>query len=208
MTIPAGSTEFILVRHGQTVWNSQGRWQGWLDSPLSDLGEEQARQARDLLRDTAIDAAYSSDTGRAQQTARIILEPHGMRATPVEGIREKYYGKWEGLTAAEIDARHPGTRFDAGRDTRATHRPPGGETMLELRDRVRAFLHDLAARERGRRVLLVAHSGVVRAVDSLCSNRPFDDIWDRVPPNACVMIFRVDSHGGFHMVKDFMPPQG
>jgi len=206
--IPATVTEFILVRHGQTIWNSQGRWQGWLNSPLSELGVQQAQVARDALREVPLEAAYCSDTGRAKQTAEIILEPHGLALIEVEGLREKYYGKWEGLNVAEIDANYPGTRFDDSRDQRATHRPPDGETMVEVRARVKDFLTDLAGKERGRRVLLVAHSGVVRAVDSLCSDQRFDDIWHRTPPNACMMIFQVDDAGRFHMVKDFIAPEG
>ena len=202
--LPASITEFILVRHGQTIWNSQGRWQGWLNSPLSELGIQQAQVARDALAVVPLEAAYCSDTGRAKQTAEIILEHHKLALTEVEGLREKYYGKWEGLNVAEIDANYPGTRFDENRDTRATHRAPDGETMVEVRARVKVFLTDLAAKERGRRVLLVAHSGVVRAVDSLCSDLHFDDIWHRTPPNACMMVFQVDAEGQFHMVKDFI----
>ena len=197
-------TEFILVRHGQTIWKSQGRWQGWLNSPLSELGIQQAQAARDALADVPLEAAYCSDTGRAKQTAEIILEPHDLELVEVEGLREKFYGKWEGLNVAEIDANYPGTRFDETRDTRATHRAPDGETMLEVRARIKPFLTELAAKERGRRVLLVAHSGVVRAVDSLCSGLQFDDIWHRTPPNACMMVFQVDADGQFHMVKDFI----
>ncbi len=198
-------TTLVFVRHGQTVWNAQQRWQGWLDSPLSETGIRQAEATAEALRSMHFDRVVCSDTGRAEQTARIIAAPHGLEPEPAEGLREKYYGKWEGLTAAEIDARHPGTRFKADRDTRATHRPPDGETMVEVRERVKRFLLDLVARSRGKSLLVVTHSGVVRAVDSLCSGMPFDDIWHRTPPNAGYCIVRVDEKNRFRMVQDFVP---
>ncbi|MEI7635078.1 MAG: histidine phosphatase family protein [bacterium] len=197
-------TTFIFVRHGQTVWNLQGRWQGWLDSPLTGEGAAQAREAAKELRHTKIDLAFCSDTARAIETARIILRGHGLTAAePVKALRERFYGGWEGLNALEIVEQFPGTHFDVSRDSRDTHRPPGGEAMFEVRHRVVEFLRELVGKRPGKTILLVTHSGVVRVADSISSEKPFRDIWHRTPPNACIFTIRGHADGHFEIVKGF-----
>lgn len=201
-------TTLIFVRHGQTVWNSQGRWQGWLDSPLSEQGVEQARRAADELRDTHIDAVYCSDAGRAMHTAKIIAASHGLKPVPDTLLRERFYGGHEGLTAREIEEKHPGSRFSAARgDTRETYRPPGGETMAEVRERLKRFLANRADEIRGKTVLIVTHSGVVRTFDSLCQQKTLDEIWDRVPQNCCLFIANANGDGRYQITRDFHPHQ-
>ena len=200
---PQHST-LIFVRHGETVWNTEGRWQGWLDSPLTERGRRQAERAARRLANMAIDHAYCSDAGRAVETARILLEPHGLTATPVEHLRERYYGAHEGLDAGEIAARHPGTRFADSGMSRELWRPPGGETMAEVRARVVAHVVQAAAAHPGRTILNVTHSGVVRIMDSVCQGRPLEELWERHPPNLCVLIARV-ADGRCEMIQDFMP---
>jgi phosphoserine phosphatase len=195
-------TAFIFVRHGQTVWNAQGRWQGWLDSPLSALGIRQAKAAAEELRDTHIDAAYCSDAGRARRTAEIICEPHALIPVPVEALRERFYGGYEGLNTHEIEQQYPGTRYKAKRDTREDWRPPQGETMVEVRTRLKAFLDEAAHRHAGETVLMVTHSGVVRALDSICCGLTLDDIWHRAPGNCSIFIVRAHE-GDYEVLRDF-----
>ena len=71
-------TTILLARHGETDWNREGRWQGWADPPLNDLGREQARELADQLRTTPFDAAYASDLRRAHETALVLAAPHGV----------------------------------------------------------------------------------------------------------------------------------
>jgi 2,3-bisphosphoglycerate-dependent phosphoglycerate mutase len=196
-------TTLIFVRHGQTVWNSQGRWQGWLDSPLTELGEEQARGVADQLDGVHIDAIYSSDAGRAVQTAQEIAARRGLEPVASPELRERYYGRYEGLNSKEIEQQLPGTRFAAGRDTREGWRPPDGETMAEVRERLRRFLARVVPKHRGRTVLNVTHSGVVRAMDSIVQGRPFDEIWDRVPQNCCIFVVRAHADGSYEVERDF-----
>jgi probable phosphoglycerate mutase len=196
-------TEFVVVRHGQTRWNAEGRWQGWLDSPLTELGIEQAQAAADALRGVEMDAAYSSDAGRAMATAQIICEPHHLMVQATEALRERFYGEYEGLNSEEIEARFPGTRYTEGRDTRDGWRPPGGETLIEVAERVSAFLRELAALHGGQRVLLVAHSGVLRVLDMLSSGQRLEEIWDRAPTNACIFTLRGNLAGELQIVRHF-----
>lgn len=202
---PAPAT-LIIVRHGQTVWNAQGRWQGWLDSPLTEFGRMQARSAREELRSAPIDVAYSSDAGRALETARIILadRPHVPLHEAPE-LRERSYGAYEGLNTEEIDARYPNTRFDPDRDRRETWRAPGdnAESLEEVRARLQPFLTELARRHAGESVLVVTHSNVVRLVDALCCGQPLEEIWHRAPHNACVFIVEARADGRMDVVKHF-----
>ncbi|MGI8908448.1 MAG: histidine phosphatase family protein [Candidatus Sumerlaeaceae bacterium] len=199
-------TEFVVVRHGQTHWNAQERWQGWLDSELTELGREQARAAANALRAMKIDAVYSSDAGRALETAGIVATPHQLDVQPVEALRERFYGDYEGLNTEEIEGRFPGTRYSKTRDTRDLWRPPGGESLVEVAERVHAFLKELAVRHAGQRVLLIAHSGVVRVLDMISSGQRLEDIWMRTPTNACVFILRGSSTGELQVVRHFCEP--
>jgi len=195
----------IVVRHGQTEWNEQGRWQGRLDSPLTPLGRQQARQARDTLAGCRIDAVYSSDAGRALETARILTEGRGLPIMPEPALRERNCGAYEGMLAAEIEKQHPSTRFSHTGGSRETWAPPRGESMAQVRERIRPFLLSLVAKHAGQTVLLVTHAGVMRAVDSLCRNASFDAIWYRVPPNAGIYVARVYADGRFENVWDNLP---
>jgi broad specificity phosphatase PhoE len=197
-------TTIIVVRHGETVWNQQRRWQGWLDSPLTDLGVSQARKVAAELRPERIDAAYSSDAGRARQTADIIAAGRDLPVATTSALRERYYGYHEGLTADEIDQMHPNTRFRESRDTRESFRPPGGETFGEARARLQPFLESIVRRHPGETVLLVTHSGIVRLFDSIVQGQMLDAIWHRHPPNCCVYILRAWPDGRFEVVRDHM----
>lgn len=200
-------TTVIVVRHGQTQWNEEGRWQGRLNSPLTPLGREQATQAREIVHRYALDAAYSSDAGRALETAEIILEGTGIIPIPHPALRERDYGVYEGLTAAEIEVHYPGTRFRDVGGSRETWAPPNGETMAQVRERVKRFFLSLALHHAGQTLLLATHSGIVRAVDSLCLNKDFDQIWHRVPQNGAVYVARVYPDGQFERIWDNLPEQ-
>lgn len=157
-------TRLLLIRHGQSLWNANRRWQGHADVPLSDLGREQARDAARALAEHRFDGLYASDLQRALETARIVGEPHGLLPTIDPRLRELDIGAWEGLVRPEIAARWPEAlaRFDAA-DPHA--RPTGGETRAELEARVREALADLCARHPGdAKLAIVAHGGVLAAV--------------------------------------------
>jgi broad specificity phosphatase PhoE len=155
-------TRLLLVRHGESTWNAQGRWQGWADAPLSDLGRAQAEAAAPAA--APVDAVVSSDLQRARVTAElmaVVLEVDGVHVEP--DLRERDVGDFTGLTRAEIEERWPGAlspRFSAtARD------PRFGESVDELNARVNAALARLAARYAGQRVLVITHGGVVRNLE-------------------------------------------
>jgi len=150
-------TRMLLVRHGQSEWNALGRWQGQADPPLSDLGVQQAFTASQRLG--TVDVIVSSDLERAMHTAQIISGQLGVGPVVVEPrLRERHAGEWSGLTRAEIDERWPGY-LDEHR------RPPGYEPDEELLARTVEALHDIEREYRGGEVLVVAHGGVVYALE-------------------------------------------
>jgi broad specificity phosphatase PhoE len=155
----------LLLRHAQSVWNAERRWQGWADAPLSEEGERQAELAGRRLREEELTSAASSDLRRARRTAELISQSLGLGPVGVDrGLRERDVGEWGGLTAAEVDERWPGQR-EAWRLGRLTA-PPGGESTPVLIERVVEALGKLAAaRDPAERLLVVTHGGVIRALE-------------------------------------------
>lgn len=151
-------TSILIVRHGQSVWNAQGRWQGRADPPLSSLGHQQARVAASAL--PSFDVLVASTLQRAHQTARGISEVSGVGPVQLDArLMERDAGGFSGLTRAEIEDRFPGY-LAAGRW------PDGWEDDDALVARVRAGLDDLVAAHEGRRIVVVSHGGVIYALEA------------------------------------------
>jgi broad specificity phosphatase PhoE len=154
--------QILLLRHGQSTWNAQGRWQGWADPPLSEDGERQAKSAAALLAGFSFDRAVSSDLERARQTAGIISAELDLGDVEVEaGLRERDVGEWSGKTRAEIEELWPGA-MQAWREGRL-ERPPGGESVVEMTARIIPTVERLAAVDGT--VLAVTHGGVIHLVE-------------------------------------------
>jgi broad specificity phosphatase PhoE len=155
----SAETSLLLVRHGQSEWNAQGRWQGQADPPLTELGRLQAHHAAGAL--PAVDRIVASTLQRAAETAAIIAAELGHDTIHHEPrLMERDAGEWSGLTRAEIDRDYPGY-LDA------EHRPPGFEPDAALLERTLAALLDVVARHPGERVLVVTHGGVVYAIETM-----------------------------------------
>jgi alpha-ribazole phosphatase/probable phosphoglycerate mutase len=155
------TTTILLARHGESDWNRAGRWQGFSDRPLTELGQEQARELATRLRDFALDGIYSSDLQRARATAQAVADANGLEVVTVPELREVNVGSWEGLTREEARARYPDDFRVWENGGVGWH---DGETYAEMSRRVLAALHAIAARHDGARVLVVAHGGPIRAI--------------------------------------------
>jgi probable phosphoglycerate mutase len=129
----------LIVRHGQSEWNAERRWQGWIDIPLTSTGETQATARGRALADAGITSpvVFSSDLCRATRTAELIAAELGARVVTDERLRERHGGAWQGHTAEEIDERWPGLREQWRR--REAH-PPGAEHDHEVLARFDAAL--------------------------------------------------------------------
>ena len=147
----------LCIRHAESVWNADGRWQGQADPPLSDRGRNDAHAASRPLRG-AVERIVSSDLARARETAEIVAAELGIEGVDVEpDLREVDVGEWSGLTGAEIDQRWPGG-IEAWRS--GSFAPPGAEDPGAFLQRVLRGLESVAARD-GRPALVVTHGGAI-----------------------------------------------
>jgi probable phosphoglycerate mutase len=158
------ATRIIAVRHGETAWNVDARIQGQLDVGLNDTGRWQARRVGEALAGEKITAVYSSDLGRAHQTAQSISEVTGVAVVPEEGLRERSFGIFEGKTFDEIHETWPDHAHNWRKRIPEWEPPEGGESLIQLRERVTRTLQALAARHPGEQIVVVAHGGVLDAI--------------------------------------------
>jgi probable phosphoglycerate mutase len=157
------STILLLARHGETDWNRDRRIQGHSDVPLNAAGRAQAVELAQRPELSAVRAGYSSDLSRATETAEIALAGRAPLVT-LEGLRERHFGTWEGLTDKEVHR-----RFPAVRDGRAWG---DGEAHDEMTERVVGTLLQLAPKHRDETVLVVTHGGPIRAAFLACGLEP------------------------------------
>ncbi|HQX75849.1 MAG TPA: histidine phosphatase family protein [Thermoflexales bacterium] len=179
-------TQLWLIRHGQTDWNVQRRWQG--QSPnapsINALGVAQARAVADELADTPFDALYASDLPRAVETANIIAARIGLPVQIDPRLREISQGDWEGLTPREISERYPHDwRVRHAEDT-ISHRAPGGETPNEVGERFLRAITEIANRHAGGAVVIVSHGFVIGTLLAHAQGLPFGRARELVPDNA------------------------
>jgi probable phosphoglycerate mutase len=153
----------IVVRHGETTWNAENRIQGQTDIELNSRGEAQARRLRARLADEPITAVYASDLQRAWRTAELAIEGRDIPVVRDRAWRELHFGEWEGLTSAETVARDPEIAA-ARRRQPGIVRPPGGEHLGDLRDRIAPAIEAIRLRHQGETVLVATHGGVVRTL--------------------------------------------
>ncbi len=156
-------TLIYLVRHGQTEWNVERRFQGQLDVPLSEVGEQQAEALADWLgrQPVQFGALYSSDLERAQQTAQPIGKRLGLVPELVPAIREIHVGEWQGLLSAEVEQRYP-EQLAQWRAHR--FKVPGGESIHEVQQRLALWYAEATAAHRGQAIVVVTHGMALTAL--------------------------------------------
>jgi broad specificity phosphatase PhoE len=164
------ATTILLVRHGETDWNRERRFQGHADTPLNEAGRAQAAALADALVNDGLTAVYTSPLQRASETAAIVASRLGLDVKPLEALREIHVGDWQGLTVDEVKERHP----ELG-DWRWRSGWPGGETYDELSARVVPALVGLADEHPDERILAVTHAGPVRAALAAAMELSYDE---------------------------------
>lgn len=154
------ATRILLIRHGETLWNRDTRIQGHTDIALSPLGEAQATRLALALKDEALDAVYASDLSRARQTAQAVAAEQGLAVSLDAGLRERAFGRFEGLTWSDIEQTYPD---EAVRWRRREPEYPvgGGESLVVFSARCVAAVQRIADRHPGQTVAVVAHGGVL-----------------------------------------------
>lgn len=152
----------VFWRHGRTAWNAERRFQGQTDVPLDDMGRRQAAHAAELLATLAPDRIVSSDLARARETAEALGAHVGLEVATHSGLRETFAGEWQGLTRRELEEMYGDelARWSAGSDVR----PGGGETRLEVADRMVVTVEAVLAESApGETIVVATHGGAARA---------------------------------------------
>ena len=176
-------TELLLIRHGLTDWNLEGRYTGQSDVPLNQRGMDQARRMAEELRGEPLAAIYSSDLARCAKTAELLAEVSGAPLHLDPRLREIAQGEWEGMLFEEIR-----TRFQeawAQRQANPMERSaPGGETVGQGQHRVLRALDEILAKHPSQTVAIVSHGLALAIIRVHLEQAAMESVWDRIPPNA------------------------
>lgn len=180
--------ELVLVRHGRTDWNDQGRYQGHEGPGLNALGRRQAKSAAKELSPSPVQALYSSDLPRAVETAQIIGDALDLTVCTDPRLREIHQGKWQGMLIDDIKVQYAQTLSRYISDP-VHNSSPGGETMADLARRFVAALDDIAAKHQDQRIVIVTHNLPMAIVSCMVAAKPPREVWGAIPENAQVLSF-------------------
>ena len=187
-------TYLYLVRHGQTDWNIEDRWQGQIDVPLNARGRQQAEQVAAELAGEGISAIYASDLQRASQTAKALSRLTGLPVTDDPRLREINQGAWQGLLSWEVEARYADLLCQRGGSPLAIA-APGGETVLQVRQRLLAAVAEIVSRHPAQRVALVSHGFALAVLYVHYMGFPLESVWDYIPENDQWRVLEVQDSG-------------
>ncbi|MDO8420408.1 MAG: histidine phosphatase family protein [Rubrivivax sp.] len=176
-------TALLFIRHGETDWNRQQRFQGQIDVPLNATGHAQAARVAERLATDRHDALFSSDLQRARETAAPLAAAWRLAPVALAGFREQNFGVLEGLDVPTIKARHP-VLWLRWLEHRADFALPGGESLRQFHDRVMAAVRDLAAVQTGTRLAVVTHGGVLDMLWRSAHGLPLDGLRACEIPNT------------------------
>lgn len=181
-----------ITRHGETIWNIQKRMQGHRDSPLSELGIRQAEWLAEALTDVEFEAAYSSSSRRALQTARIITGSRDIPVVPMDGLMEINLGEWEGLSVSEAERLYP-EQYKNFWNFPHRYIPVGGEPIEALIERAGRTLETLAMRHKEGNLLAVTHAVTLKAIIAYVERREIKDLWSGAyMKQACLNVLEYD----------------
>lgn len=181
------SCRLYLIRHGETLWNTEMKFQGHVDVPLSERGVDQAAALAGRLSGHKISAVYSSDLGRAVETARQIAATRGLEVITLPALREMNFGQWEGLTFREIREKY-GDLIKRWWSNPLGISVPGGEGLSGLIARVVPAVREIVERHMGEQVAVVCHGGPVRCLVGTVLNMDLNKYWKIRQDNAALNI--------------------
>ena len=189
----------ILVRHGQSQWNLENRFTGWIDIPLAKQGEDEARRAGELLKDYHFNRGFTSALKRAQQTLKIILDVIGQTDLPVEkdaALNERFYGDLQGLNKEETAEKFGAEQVHLWRRSYDVA-PPGGESLKDTAARVLPYyeVHIEPRVLQGENILVVAHGNSLRALVMVLENISPQAIPDLNIPTGVPLRYVIANNG-------------
>jgi broad specificity phosphatase PhoE len=187
----------ILIRPGETDWNRQGRWQGWVASPLSDYGRAQALALAKYIRNIGLSALYASDSRRSVETAEILADYLDFRPIYDSRWRERNVGSWQGMTLDEIRSWTVSDYKKLQADIE-NFKVPGGESRAEVRQRVTAAFDDVLKQDKGSIIGIITHTTTTHVLlSSLIADY---DVYAAVLGNTAVTTIRRDDGGPWQLV--------
>ena len=188
------STRVFLVRHGESLWNAEGRLQGQADPPLSPRGVEQARALAEAFRARPLAASYTSPLARAHATATAIGAPHDLRPRVEAALREIHLGSWQGVKPATLHADMRAS-YQVWRVDPVAVTPPGGEAARAVLARVAPVLDAIVAAHPDATVVVVTHSIVGRVVLCHLLGAGLDLVPRLKLKQASIALMRLDGDG-------------
>jgi alpha-ribazole phosphatase/probable phosphoglycerate mutase len=199
-------TTLYLVRHGETEGSEVKRYKGSIDVPLSEKGIEQITKLAQHMANrlngsnslNGLKAVYCSPLIRALKSAEIFAEPYGLKPIVIPDLRERSFGIWEGMSFNEIKDMYP-EEFDAWAGNPLKYSPMGGESTIEVRDRVIRVLGNILSNHNEERIAIVAHGGVNRIILCHIIGIPLDNIFRIEQDFAAINI--IEFHDKYPVVK-------
>lgn len=183
-------TKLILVRHGETDWNKNSRFQGNKNIALNRTGEKQADKLAQRLAQEEINIIYSSNLDRAYKTAQIIARKHKLEVHQKEHLQEIDFGVWEGLTYKQIQKQYP-EQFEKWEKNPVKNNPQQGENLKDIETRVFTILESILAEHQEETILVVAHGGVNRVIISNLLGMPLNKCWRLNQNNTAVNVINI-----------------
>jgi 2,3-bisphosphoglycerate-dependent phosphoglycerate mutase len=186
----------VLVRHGQSVWNKENKFTGWVDVDLTEKGIEEAEKAGELLADYKFDEAYTSVLMRANKTLDIILKKTGQEDIPItkdQALNERMYGDLQGLNKDDTRAKYGDEQVHIWRRSYDVQ-PPGGESLKDTADRVLPYFEkEIAPKiKAGEKLILAAHGNSLRALIMKLDKLSPEEILNVEIPTGVPKVYELD----------------
>jgi 2,3-bisphosphoglycerate-dependent phosphoglycerate mutase len=191
--------QLVLIRHGESQWNLENRFTGWVDVPLSPKGEEEAREAGQKLQAFRFDCAFTSVLMRAQNTLRIVLEEIGQTGIPIKedkALNERMYGELQGLNKAETAKKFGDEQVKIWRRSFDVP-PPGGESLKDTAERVLPYYESQIRPEllAKKTVLVVAHGNSLRSLVMRLEDLSREAVLELNIPTGAPLFYDMDDNG-------------
>ena len=192
-------SKLVLIRHGESQWNLENRFTGWVDVPLSPKGIEEAKAAGKKLAGVTFDRAFSSVLARANETLRLVLEGIGQTGIPIEkdkALNERMYGELQGLNKAETAKKFGDEQVKIWRRSYDV-RPPGGESLKDTAERVLPY-YDSRIKPyvlKGETILIAAHGNSLRALVMQLEQLTREQVLELNIPTGAPLLYELDNNG-------------
>jgi 2,3-bisphosphoglycerate-dependent phosphoglycerate mutase len=189
----------ILLRHGESQWNLENRFTGWVDVPLSPRGVQEAKNAGEKLRSFTFDRAFTSVLIRAIETLRLVLEAIGQTNIPVErdkALNERMYGELQGLNKADTAKKYGDEQVKIWRRSYDVA-PPGGESLKDTADRVLPYYENRIKPYvlKGETILIAAHGNSLRALVMQLDQLSREQVLELNIPTGAPLLYELDKNG-------------